>query len=119
VVFELATNASFLDLTLTAIVPEDAITGPITIETPRGNITTTSNLTVLVLPRLAIHPLSGNLVEVSWPSVTGFNFQRSDALGAEANWGSAAFVSNRLANGIRYLTLTNAVPNRFFRLYRP
>lgn len=113
------TNVSFVDLTITALVPDNATTGPITIETPHGNVTTSSNLTVLVLPRLGIRPLSGNLVEVSWPSTTGFNIQRSDTLGATTNWAFASSLSNRLVNGVRYLTLTNAVPSRFYRLVRP
>jgi len=114
-----ATNATFLDLTLTATVPSDATTGPITIETPHGNVTTVSNFTVLSIPRLAIRPLSSNLVEVSWPSIGGFTFQSADSLAPTSAWTAASFVSARLTNGIRFVTVTNGAPNRFFRLYRP
>jgi hypothetical protein len=114
-----ATNAAFLDLTLTATVPPDATTGPITIETPHGNFTTSSNVTVLVLPRLSVQALPGNLLELSWPSTSGFTAQRTDTLSPTSTWAGASAVSTRLVNGIRYVTVTNAVPNRFFRLRRP
>jgi subtilisin family serine protease len=115
----LATNAAFLDLTLTATVPPDAATGPITFETPHGNFTTSSNFTVLVLPRLGVQALPGKLLELSWPSTSGFTLQRADTLNPTSTWASASAVSTRLVNGIRYVTVTNAVPNRFFRLHRP
>jgi hypothetical protein len=117
--FTFSTNAAFTDLQLTAIVPTDAATGPITIETPHGNVTTTGNFTVLMLPRLAIRQLpASNLVELSWPSTTGFTLQRADSPSPTTAWAAASVVSSRLTNGIRYVTVTNAVPNRFFRLYR-
>ena len=94
-------------------------TGPIAIETPHGSFTTSSNFTVLSIPRLAIRPLSSNLVEVSWPTIGGFTFQRADSLAPTSAWATTSFLFTRLTNGIRYLTVTNAVPNRFFRLYKP
>jgi hypothetical protein len=69
-VFELSTNANFLDLILTAIVLDNVTTGPITIETPHGNFTTSSNFAVLVLPRLSVQVLPGKLVELFWPSTS-------------------------------------------------
>lgn len=118
--FTLSTNAAFTDLQLTAILPPGATTGPLTIETPHGNFTTTSNLTVITLPRLTIQQLPApNLVELSWPSTTGFNLQRTDTLTSTSTWAAASAVATRLVNGIRYVTVTNAVPNRFFRLHRP
>jgi thermitase len=116
--FQFSTNAAFTDLQLTATVPTDGATGPITIETPHGNFTTTSNFTTLVLPRMTARPLPGNLVELSWPSTTGFNPQRADSLSSSSAWVPASFLSTRLVNSIRYITVTNGVPNRFFRLYR-
>jgi len=117
--FVFSTNAAFADLQLSAAVPLDATTGPITIETPHGNFTTTSNFTALILPRMAIRPLPSSLVELSWPSITGFTLQRVDSLSPTTAWAAASLVSSRLSNGIRYATVTNAAPNRFFRLYRP
>jgi subtilisin family serine protease len=117
--FTFSTNAALADLQLTAIVPMGATPGPITVETPHGNFTTSSNFNALILPTLAIRTLPGNLVEVSWPSTPNFSFQRADSLSATSIWTNAATISARLVNGIRYVTVTNAVPNRFFRLYRP
>ncbi len=69
---------------------------------------------------MAIRSLPGtNLVELSWPSMTGFTLQRADSLTAATAWTGASVVSTRLTDGIRYVTVTNAVPNRFFRLYKP
>jgi subtilisin family serine protease len=119
-VFDYATNAAFLDLTLTATVPDGAIAGPITIETPHGNFTTTGNFIVLARPLMAIHSVSGtNLIELSWPSAPGFNVQRTDVLGLSAQWTPATTFSTRLTNGIRFATVALAPTNRFFRLYRP
>jgi subtilisin family serine protease len=118
--FALATNVAFLDLTLGVTVPVNATTGPLTIETPHGNFTTTSHFSVLTLPGLTIKQLpSLNEVELSWPASAGFNLQRADSLGSTTAWAAASFVTSRLTNGIRILTVTNSVPNRFFRLYRP
>jgi thermitase len=109
------TNA---DLQITATVPFGASTGPLTIETPHGNYTTSSSFTVLILPTLTIRQLPENLVELSWLSTPGFNLQRADTV-KTTNWSAAGVVSARLVNGVRIVTITNAVPNRFFRLYRP
>ena len=43
--FSPSTNAAFTDLQLTATVPPGASTGPVTIETPHGNVSTSSNFT--------------------------------------------------------------------------
>jgi subtilisin family serine protease len=119
-VFALATNVAFLDLTLGVTVPVNATTGPLTIETGHGNFITASPFSVLTLPKLTVHPLpAANLVELSWPSTAGFNLQRTERLGSTTSWVAASFVTSRLTNGYRVLTVTNAVPNRFFRLYRP
>jgi subtilisin family serine protease len=117
--FAFATNAALLDLTLGVTVPPGAMTGPLTIETPHGNFTTSSNFTVLVLPTMAIQSLPGNLVELNWLSTPGFTLQRTDSLTPNTTWATASILSSRLSNGIRYVTVTNTMPNRFFRLYRP
>jgi hypothetical protein len=74
----------------------------------------------VALPRLTIQPLpAANLVELSWPSTAGFNLHRTDILTSTSTWAAASAVATRLVNGIRYVNVTNAVPKRFFRLYRP
>jgi hypothetical protein len=68
---------------------------------------------------MAIQALPGtNLVELSWPSTAGISLQRTDNPGTTA-WVGASVVSSGLTNGIRYVKVTNSVPSRFFRLYRP
>jgi subtilisin family serine protease len=112
-------NPAFSDLQLTATVPDNAITGSITIETPHGNATTTNSFSVLVRPTLTIRSLPDKKVELSWPAISGFALQRADSLTSTSVWVGATILSTRVAEGIRSATLTNAVPNRFFRLHRP
>jgi hypothetical protein len=117
--FTFSTNPAFLDLTLTATVPDSATTGSITIETPHGNFTS-SSFTVLARPALSVRLVPGtNLVELSWPSTSGFSLQRADTFSTTTTWTSPSLVSSRLTNGLRIVTVTNAGPNRFFRLYKP
>ena len=119
-VLTFSTNAAFTDLQLTATLPSDATTGPITIETPHGNITTTSNFTVFVRPLLAIRAVPGtNLVELSWLNTSGFIVQRADNPSTSATWSGASFISTGLTNGIRSAFVTLAPTSRFFRLFRP
>jgi subtilisin family serine protease len=108
------TNADFQIL---ATVPLGAMSGPITIETPHGNVTSTSTLTILPLPALSIQPVPGtNLVELSWPPVSGFSLQHGDALSPTGHWASFS-IASRLTNGMRFGTTTIVPSNRFFRLH--
>jgi hypothetical protein len=69
---------------------------------------------------LALQRLAGtNLVELSWTNTAGFILQRADSLAPTSAWAAGSFVSTRLTNGIRSVTVSNAVPNRFFRLFKP
>src|SRR5262249_54022092 len=109
------TNA---DLRITAVIPDAASTGPITVETPHGNFTTTSNFTVLALPRIAIRSLPGtNLVELRW--LAGFSLQRADSLQPGATWTGASIVSTGVSNGVRTATVSLVPSNRFFRVFKP
>ena len=114
-----STNGNFLDLQLVVTVPLNATTGPITIETRHGNVTTTNSFSLLVRPALTMRPLPDKTVELSWPAISGFALQRADSLASTSVWVGATILSSRVAEGIRYATLTNSVPNRFFRLHRP
>ena len=58
-----------LDLRITAIVPPDAISGPITIVTPHGDVTSTTLFQVLP-PPLRIALASASQVIVSWSSTS-------------------------------------------------
>lgn len=53
-------SANNLDLRITAVVPPDATSSPITIRTPHGDVTTTAVFTVLPLPALAFTQSSDN-----------------------------------------------------------
>ena len=114
-----STNGNFLDLQLVVTVPLNATMGPITIETPHGNATTTNSFSLLVRPALTIRSLPDKKVELWWPAINGFALQRADSLTSTSVWVGATILSSRVTEGIRYATLTNAVPNRFFRLHRP
>src|SRR5262249_33654902 len=110
-----ATNA---DLRITAVIPDAPGSGPITVETPHGNFTTTSNITVLALPQLTIRSMPGtNLVELRW--LAGFSLQRADSLQPGATWTSASVVSSGVSNGIRTATVSLVPSNRFFRIFKP
>jgi hypothetical protein len=109
----LTTNADFQ---IIATIPLTATTGTITIETPHGNITSTNVFTILPRPALSVRPVPGtNLVELSWPSVTGFSLQRSDTFSPTGNWTSFS-ITSRLTNGVRIGTTAIIASNRFFRL---
>jgi len=116
--FTFSTNAAFSDLQLTAITPDGASTGPITIETPHGNATTSGRITVLFRPTMTILPLLGtNVVELSWPNASGFTLQRADNPTPGATWTNATFISTRLTNNVRSAIVSLVPSNRFFRLY--
>lgn len=78
-------SADNLDFGLTAIVPIAARSGPITIVTPHGNITSTASFRVSP-PPLRINPSSGNQVIVSWLSTSPeFILESTDEIG-RAPW---------------------------------
>ena len=80
----------------------------------------TYQITVFARPAITIRPLPGtNLMELSWPSTTGFSLQEAEDLSAIAIWSAASAVSTSLTNGIQTVTVTNAPTRRFFRLYQP
>ena len=117
--FAVSTSAALTDLQLTATVPEHATTGPITVETPHGDAITISNFVVIARPALTSRALpETGLIELSWPATTGFTLQRANSF-STTGWTTASVTSSGLTNGIRYVTVTNAMPTRFFRLYRP
>ncbi len=58
------TNGTDPDRLITATVPAHATTGPITVITPQGNITSLTSFTVLVPLAMSLQP--GGLVQLSW-----------------------------------------------------
>ena len=112
-----ATNADFQ---IIATIPHGATSGPITVETPHGNVTTAGTFTILFIPAITVRPVPGtNHFELSWLSVSGFTLQQNNSLATTSVWANAPYISTRLNSGIRYVVVTNAVPTRFFRLQKP
>lgn len=58
-----------LDLRITAVVPPDAASGPITVVTPHGSVTSTATFQVLP-PPLSIAPLADGDVEIRWAATS-------------------------------------------------
>ncbi|MGH9555575.1 MAG: hypothetical protein ACRD2Y_07105, partial [Terriglobales bacterium] len=58
-----------LDLRITAVVPPDAISGPITIVTPHGNVTSTTSFQV-PSPALSLTFNPANELQVRWPGTS-------------------------------------------------
>ena len=80
----------------------------------------TYRITVVPRPTMAIRPLPGtNLIELSWPLMSGFSLQQADSLDVAATWTAASMVSTSLTNGVQFATVTNAPTHRFFRLSQP
>jgi hypothetical protein len=73
-----------LDLRITAVVPPDAISGPITIVTPHGNVTSTVLFRVLP-PPLSVRFNGANELEVAWYATsTNFVLEVSETLSVGA-----------------------------------
>jgi hypothetical protein len=97
-----------LDLRIAAIVPTDATSGPITIVTPHGNVTSTVTFQVN-RPLLTITRASADQLTVSWTG-TAFILESSVDLRA---WELAAAAGQSSAS----LPLTGT--HKFFRLRSP
>jgi len=115
------TSASFtnaltnnLDLRITAVVPPDAISGPITIVTPHGNVTSTATFQVRP-PPLTVRSISTSEYEITWPATgNAFVLEVSETLTA-GSWTPVVQVP-RVENGQSKLTLVAPVGHRFYRL---
>jgi subtilisin family serine protease len=71
-----------LDLRITAVVPPDATSGPITILTPHGNVTSTASFQVLP-PPLSISLSATDGVVIRWPATgNAFVLEATDDLAA-------------------------------------
>jgi hypothetical protein len=102
------------DLRITAIVPPDAISGPITIVTPHGNATTTTSFQVLP-PPLTIRLTAANEVEIAWPATSPeFVLEVSEDL-SSGLWSAVSQMPLR-TNGTSTIKLIGANGSRFYRL---
>jgi hypothetical protein len=110
------TNAlkNYLDLKITAIVPPDATSGPITVLTPHGSVTST-NLFDVLPPPLTARLTAANELEIAWPATSSaFVLEVSADLSA-GSWLPLA-QSPVVANGQSSLKQTPGLGSRFYRL---
>lgn len=79
--FTTRTNTdNFYDLRLIAVVPSNATTGPVTVETPHGTNTTTTPFEIPVVPILSVTRTSPTELTLSWSdTLTGFVLQSADS----------------------------------------
>jgi hypothetical protein len=102
-----------LDLRITATVPPDASSGPITVVTSHGSVISTATFQVLP-PPLSIARLADGRIEVRWPATsTAFLLETSDNL-AGLGWRRVQEVP-RQADGQSMLVLSPA-GQQFYRL---
>ena len=117
-------NASFTnalgnnaDLKITALVPPGASTGPITVQTPHGDVTTSSSF-VISAPSLAIEAFVPNGLLIQWQE-TGATLEVADSLGAGASWLKATNAVTVNPNGGFSVVLATANGPKFYRLRKP
>jgi len=96
------------------VIPPDAISGPITIVTPHGNVTSTTLFQVLP-PPLTVRLTSANKLEIAWPATSPeFVLETAGNLSA----GSWTPVTQPLfmTNGVTKLSVVAPTGKRFYRL---
>ena len=104
-----------LDLRITAVVPPDALSGPITIVTPHGNVTSTATFQVLPPPLKILFTGVGNEVAINWPSTSPeFVLEEAEHLSA-GTWTPVAQPPVR-AHGFSAITFVAPVGQHFYRL---
>ena len=103
-----------LDLRITAIVPPDAMSGPITIVTPHGSATSTVSFQVLP-PPLTIRLTGASGLEIAWPA-TSPEFVLETSEGLSANSWTPVTQAPRIEIGQSKLALPAPTGRRFFRL---
>ena len=104
-----------LDLRITAVVPSDAISGPITVVTPHGSATTSTSFQV-PLPRLALSLTGPNLL-IRWPGTsTAWVLEET----ADLVYGPWTPVTQTpiMTNGETRMLLEMSAEHNFYRLKR-
>jgi len=115
------TSASFtnapannFDLRITAVIPPDAISGPITIVTPHGNVTSTASFKVLP-PPLTIRLTSASELEIAWPA-TSPEFVLETAENMSAGAWIQVTQTLFMTNGVTKLSVVAPTGKTFYRL---
>ena len=110
------TNAlkNYLDLKITAIVPPAATSGPITVLTPHGSITSTNFFDVLP-PPLTARLTGANELDITWPATSSAFVLEVSADLSTGSWLPVA-QSPIVANGQSSLKQTPGLGSRFYRL---
>jgi hypothetical protein len=121
--FKGASATSFVasnNTNLSAVAPPGVITGPISVATPAGVVTSTNNFnvaTVEPLPVLAVALVAGK-VQVSWPaSLTNFVLQFQDGFSAEPHW-AAVTTPPTIAGDVKFVIESRTAAARVYRLKR-
>jgi hypothetical protein len=103
-----------LDLRITAVVPPDATSGPITIATLHGSATTAASFQVLP-PPLKVRLIGAHEVEIAWEATSSaFVLEFSEDLRA-ASW-TPVTTNALIRNGETKITITAPAEKRFYRL---
>lgn len=103
-----------VDLRITATVPPDATSGPITIVTPHGSVTSTATFQLLP-PPLTVRWTPEGRVEISWPATSAELGLESAAQLTSLVWEPVSALPPRSAGQSRVL-VDGAGTARFFRL---
>ncbi len=103
-----------LDLRLTVVVPPDARSGPITVLTPYGSVTSSASFEVLP-PPLAIRRTPENQIEISWPA-TGNAFVLESTVDLGSPLWEAFGTRPGMAEGQSRVVTSIGVNGRYFRL---
>jgi hypothetical protein len=102
---------------ITAVVPANALAGPITVTTPAGTATSTAAFLV-PLPRLTIGSLNATHILLSWPGTpSGFILQYSTNLSDPSAWANVTTPAV-ISGNERFLTNSVTGILRWFRLRR-
>ncbi|MSU61356.1 MAG: hypothetical protein EXS31_03010 [Pedosphaera sp.] len=108
---------------ITCVVPKNAVTGPITIVSPLGTVTSAASFEIEVEkidpPTMAVAAIDGGQIEISWPDIAkGFVLQENGDIGALDGWKELGAAP--VAAGGKFKVLVNGAAGlRFYRLAHP
>ncbi len=101
------------DLRINAVVPPNATSGPITIVTPHGSVTSSSSFTVL-RPQLSILATTSGLLEIAW-TAGSVPYVLEESSTMQSNSWTPVSETPTLENGVFKVTLPGSPRQRFFR----